>query len=149
MHRSLAADGVPALLGPSRLGMTPTTEVEAAATSGELRHMERSTKTWSIVFAFGRQRAARSAKEYEAHVLVGAPVRLGPAISSMIPITGEVVAVIHLEDRVTTSQAEAHPSVSCMLQGNRGKLSVSAKPPNLQRMECTGKQNSCLDLTFP
>jgi len=74
--------------------MTPTTEVEAAGTNGGLRHVVRSSQACSIVFAFGKLRVARSAKEYEAHVLVGAPLRLGPAISVMIPITGEVVAAM-------------------------------------------------------
>jgi len=73
--------------------MTPTTEVEAAATSGELRHMERSSQTWSIVFAFRRQRVARSAKEYEGPAPAEAQPLLGPVISAMIPITGKVVAV--------------------------------------------------------
>jgi len=56
--------------------------------------MERSTQTRSIAFAFRRQRAARSAKEYKARVPAGAQPRSGPAvISVMIPITGVVVAV--------------------------------------------------------
>jgi len=73
--------------------MTPTTEEEAVATSGGSRHKERSSQTWSIVFAFGRQRVARSAKEYEARAPAGAQPRLGPVISVMTPITEAVVAV--------------------------------------------------------
>ena len=56
---------------------------------------------------------------------------------------------IRLEDRVTTTTAYFVASLSSLLQGNRRELSVSRKPPKLQRMECTRVGFSCLDLTIP
>jgi len=118
-------DGVPALLGPSRLEMTPTIELEAAVTSGGLRHMERSTQIWSIVFAFGRQKVARSAKEYEAPAPAGAQTRLGPVISAMIPITGMVAAVTPGRSSHDLPSRRPSKCVVCASRKRREALSVS------------------------
>ena len=54
---------------------------------------------------------------------------------------------IRLEDRLSIPLFVA--SLSSLLQGNRRELSVSRKPPKLQRMECTRVGFSYLDLAIP
>ena len=96
-HHTRAVDGAPILPGLIRSEMTPTTEVEAAATSGKSRRTTTSIKIGSIASAFERPREAHSVKERAAHAPVGVITRLGPAISVMTPIT-EVEAVVMLGD---------------------------------------------------
>ena len=87
-HRTLVVDGVPDRGGPIHFEMTPTTEREAATTSGESRHKGESTQGCSIVFVFERRKGARSAKEDEVRVPVGVQAHLGQDISVTTLITG-------------------------------------------------------------
>ena len=125
-HRTLAVDGVPILPGPSHFEMTPTTEVEAVATSGKSRLTTTSNHTGSIASAFERRKEAHSVKELEARAQVGAITLLGPIISVMTPTT-EVVAVV----TPGNSSLDGHLSAifrcaECALKKQREALSARA-----------------------
>ena len=129
-HRSLAVDGVPIPLGLSHSETTPTTEVEAVTTNGELRHTPTSDQASSIASAFKRRKEAHSVKEHAAHVLdgaePGAEARLGPATFATTPTT-EVAAAATLgrlsfEKYMTSAQC-----VECA--SKRQRAAPSAKVP--------------------
>ena len=122
-HRTRAVAGATVLHGLNHFETTPTIEVEAAATNGELKHRGPSTQTWSTVSALGRQKGAHSAKEPGARALVGPPVRPGPTASEMTPTT-EVADVVTLGRSSHVLLSRRLRCVAYALRKSRGALSV-------------------------
>ena len=117
--------GAIVLHGLNHFETTPTIELEAATTNGELKHRGRSTRRWSTVSALGRQKGAHSAKEPGIRALVGPPVRPGPTASEMTPTT-EAADVVTLgrSSHVVLSRGSPFRCVAYALRKSRAALSV-------------------------
>ena len=117
--------GATVLHGLNHFETTPTIEVEAASTNGELKHRGPSTRRWSTVSVLKKQKGAHSAKEPGARALVGPPVRPGPTASEMTPTT-EAADVVTLgrSSHVVLSRGSPFRCVAYALRKSRAALSV-------------------------
>ena len=117
--------GATVLHGLNHFETTPTIEVEAASTNGELKHRGPSTRRWSTVSVLKKQKGAHSAKEPGARALVGPPVRPGPTASEMTPTT-EAADVVTLgrSSHVVLSPGSPFRCVAYALRKSRAALSV-------------------------
>ena len=117
--------GPTVLHGLNHFETTPTIEVEAASTNGELKHRGPSTRRWSTVSVLKKQKGAHSAEEPGARALVGPPVRPGPSASEMTPTT-EAADVVTLgrSSHVVLSRGSPFRCVAYALRKSRAALSV-------------------------
>ena len=117
--------GATVLHGLNHFETTPTIEVEAATTNGELKHRGPSTRRWNTVSVLKKQKGAHSAKEPGARALVGPPVRPGPTASEMTPTT-EAADVVTLgrSSHVVLSRGSPFRCVAYALRKSRAALSV-------------------------
>ena len=117
--------GATVLHGLNHFETTPTIELEAASTNGELKHRGPSTRRWSTVSVLKKQKGAHSAKEPGARALVGPPVRPGPTASEMTPTT-EAADVVTLgrSSHVVLSRGSPFRCVAYALRKSRAALSV-------------------------
>ena len=124
-RRTRAVAGATVLHGLNHFETTPTIEVEAASTNGELKHRGPSTRRWSTVSVLKKQKGAHSAKEPGARALVGPPVRPGPTASEMTPTT-EAADVVTLgrSSHVVLSRGSPFRCVAYALRKSRAALSV-------------------------